>query len=92
MILALVKDVENWSLDDLIAYAKQRYQYVLREMSDEALQSEYNLFIALTEEEQQPVMYVTKEMSNEEIEDRINQYFNGVEQSHEADELLDERR
>jgi len=41
MIEVLAKEVENWSLDSLIAYFKQRYKYSLSEMSDEELQSRY---------------------------------------------------
>ena len=73
MIEVLAKEVENWSLDSLIAYFKQRYKYSLSEMSDEELQSRYKFQIALEE-------------------DKIEEYLKDVERSHEADELLDERR
>lgn len=51
METALVKDVENWELPDLIQWARDKYEIYLRELSNEQLDREYETFLALDESE-----------------------------------------
>jgi hypothetical protein len=48
---ALIKDVKNWELPDLISWAQDQYETYLRGLSDEELDREYETFLALSEEE-----------------------------------------
>lgn len=51
METALVKDVENWELPDLIQWARDKYEIYLRGLSNEQLDREYETFLALDESE-----------------------------------------
>ena len=48
---ALIKDVKNWELPDLISWAQDQYETYLRGLSDEELDRVYETFLALSEEE-----------------------------------------
>jgi molybdenum cofactor biosynthesis enzyme MoaA len=51
METALIKDVENWELPDLIEWARDKYEIYLRGLSNEQLDREYETFLALSEED-----------------------------------------
>ena len=53
---ALIKDVENWELCDLIEWARKAYWVSLRNLSDKQFAFEYATFIEM------------KENSNEDLE------------------------
>jgi hypothetical protein len=48
---ALIKDVENWELCDLIEWTKNSYALYLRDLSDKQMENEFEIYLALSDEE-----------------------------------------
>lgn len=47
---ALIKDVENWELCDLIEWTKNSYALYLRDLSDKQMEIEYSIIQSLEED------------------------------------------